>query len=69
MIFSFAIYGYLAAIASAATPSYNSKAFDHLLSERQSTVDQPSSNLVVDLGYARYMGVADASAGLHTWKG
>ena len=69
MIFSFTVYAYLAGLVSAAVPSYNSKAFDNLLSKRQSTVDQSSSSLVVDLGYGRYMGVANASTGLHTWKG
>ena len=66
---SFAVCAYLAVVASAATPSYNSKAFDNLFKKRQNTVDQSSSSLVVDLGYERYMGVANASTGLHTWKG
>ena len=69
MNFSFALCAYLAAIVSAATPSYNSKAFDNLFNKRQSTVNQSSSSLVVDLGYERYMGAANASTGLHTWKG
>ena len=72
MTFSFALCAtcaYLAVIVSAATPSYNSKAFDNLFSKRQSTVDQSSPSLLVDLGYERYMGVANASTGLHTWKG
>ena len=69
MNLSFALCAYLAVVASAATPSYNRKAFDNLFSKRESTVDQSSSGLVVDLGYERYMGVANASTGLHTWKG
>ena len=69
MHFSIAIYAYLAVVVSTATPSYNSKAFDILLSKRQTTSDQPSSSLVVDLGYERYMGVANSSTGLNTWKG
>lgn len=69
MMFSLAVCAYLAAVASSATPSYNSKAFDKVLVKRQSSVDQSSSSLVVDLGYERYMGVADVSSGLNTWKG
>lgn len=66
---SIAICAYLAAVVSAATASYNSRAFDGLLSKRQSTIDQSVSSLVVDLGYERYMGVANLSTGLNTWKG
>lgn len=69
MMFSFAICAYVAAVVSAATPSYNSGAFDKFLGKRQTSVDQSSSNLVVDLGYERYMGVANVSTGLNTWKG
>ena len=69
MIFSFTVCAYLAGVVSAANPSYNSNAFDNLFNKRQSTVDQSSSSLVVDLGYGRYMGVANKSTGLHTWKG
>ncbi|KAF6240138.1 hypothetical protein HO173_001748 [Letharia columbiana] len=69
MRFFIAIHAYLAAVISAATPSYNSKAFDGLLSKRQSTVTQSSSSLVADLGYAQYMGVSNLSTGLNTWKG
>lgn len=69
MRFFIAIHAYLAGVISAATPSYNSKAFDGLLSKRQSTVTQSSSSLVVDLGYAQYMGVSNLSTGLNTWKG
>ena len=64
-----AIYVWLAAIVSAATPRYNSRAYDSLLSKRQSTLSQSSSSLVVDLSYAKYMGVANLSTGLNTWKG
>ena len=66
---SFAVHAFLAALVSAATPSYNSKAFDNLWSKRQSIEDQPFSSLIVDLGYARYLGVANESTRLHTWKG
>ena len=69
MRFSIAIHAFLAAGVSAATPSYNSKVFDALLSKRQRTVDPLSSSLVVDLGYEQYMGVANLSTGLNTWKG
>ena len=58
----------LATLAFAATPRYNARAFDSVLAKRQST-STPSSNLVVDLGYEQYMGVANASTGLNTWKG
>ena len=56
----------LAAIASS-TATYSHKAFDSVLSKRQSS--GRSSSLVVDLGYEQYMGVANASTGLNTWKG
>lgn len=69
MKFSFAICAYLAAVVSAATPSYNSKAFDKFLGKRQTSVDQSSSSLIVDLGYERYVGVVNVSTGLNTWKG
>ena len=66
MQFYTAVCTILAVVASA-TPRYNSKAFDGVLSKRQSSGD--SSSLVVDLGYERYLGVANASTGLNTWKG
>lgn len=66
MKLSIVIYAYLAAFVSAAIPSYNSKAFNDLLSKRQST---SSSSLVVDLGYEQYRGVTNLSTGLNTWKG
>ena len=69
MRFFVAMYVCLAAVVSAATPNYNSKTFDGLLSKRQSTVNRSSPRLVVDLGYDQYMGVANLSTGLNTWKG
>ena len=69
MKLSIVIYASLATLVSAAIPSYESRTFDGLLTKRQSNVDQLSSNLVVDLGYERYMGVANVSTGLNTWKG
>lgn len=63
------IHACLATVVSAAVPNYNSRASDGLLSKRQSTVNQSSSSLIVDLGYERYMGVANLSTGLNTWKG
>ncbi|KAM0803482.1 carboxylesterase type B [Usnea florida] len=63
------VYLCLAAVVSAATPNYNSRTFDSLLSKRQSTGNHSSSSLVVDLGYDQYMGVANLSTGLNTWKG
>ena len=69
MRFLVAMYVCLAAFVSAATPSHNSKTFDSLLSKRQSAVNHSSSRLVVDLGYDQYMGVANLSTGLNTWKG
>ena len=64
-----AMYVCLAATVSAGTPSHNSRIFDRLLSKRQSTINQSSSRLVVDLGYDQYRGVANLSTGLDTWKG
>ena len=49
-----------------ATP-FTPKPFDAALSKRQSTI--PADNLVVDLGYERYQGVANSSTGLNTWRG
>ncbi len=66
MFLSVAVCTALAAIASA-SPRYNSRAFDGVLSRRQSSGS--SSSVVVDLGYEQYKGVANASAGLNTWKG
>lgn len=68
------LYITLAAVA-AATPSYNARAFDGVLSKRQalgtpsSAGNASSSNLVVDLGYEQYQGVANQSTNLTTWKG
>ena len=58
----------LATFASAAAPQYNSRAFDGVLSKRQTSTNV-SSDLIVDLGYEQYMGVANASTGLNTFKG
>lgn len=68
MKFALTICAGLAVIASAAVPHYNSRAFDGVLSQRQTSMNI-SSNLIVDLGYERYMGVANASTGLNTFKG
>ena len=68
MKFALTICAGLAVIASAAAPRYNSRAFDGVLSQRQTSTNT-SSNLIVDLGYERYMGVANASTGLNTFKG
>ena len=56
----------LVTLAFAATPRYNVRAFDSVIGRRQST---STSSLTVDLGYEQYMGVANASTGLNTWKG
>ena len=69
MKLSILIYANLATVVSAAIPRYNSRAFDGLLSKRENSVNDSSPNLVVDLGYARYRGVANLSTGLDTWKG
>ena len=69
MKFQLSICASLASLALAATPRYNARAFDSVLAKRQSTSTPSSSNLVVDLGYEQYMGVANASTGLNTWKG
>ena len=58
----------LAATASA-THYFNSKAFDSALTKRQSSGNASSSDLVVDLGYELYQGVANSSTGLNIWKG
>ena len=53
-------------ISALATP-FTPKPFDSILSKRQSS--SSSNNLVVDLGYERYQGVANSTTGLNTWKG
>ena len=68
MKFALTICASLAVIASAAAPRYNGRAFDGVLSKRQTSTNI-SSNLIVDLGYEQYMGVANASTGLNTFKG
>lgn len=68
MRFFLIVYASLAALTSA-TPRYNSKAFDSVLNKRQGSGNSSSSSLIVDLGYEQYMGVANQSTGLHTWKG
>ena len=68
MKFPLATCATLAATASAATLRYNSRAFDAVLSKRQDSVNA-SSSLIVDLGYEQYIGVANQSTGLNTWKG
>ena len=68
MKFALMICACMAVIASAAAPRYNSRAFDGVLSKRQTSTNI-SSNLIVDLGYEQYMGVAHASTGLNTFKG
>ena len=69
MRFLIIIYVWLLAAVSAANVRYNSRAFDSLLSKRQSNLSQSPSTLLVDLGYDQYMGVANVSTGLNTWKG
>lgn len=69
MTFCFAIFACLAAIVSASVPRYDDRAFDSLLMKRQIAINQTSSSLVVDLGYEQYLGVANLSTGLKTWKG
>ena len=66
MKFHISVWASLATLALAATPRYNGRAFESMLSKRQST---SGSGLTVDLGYEQYMGVANASTGLNTWKG
>lgn len=58
----------LASITSA-TIRYNGKAFDHVSSRRQVSQNSSALDLVVDLGYEQYRGVANASTKLNTWKG
>lgn len=55
------------AVTAFAIPRYNTKAFDSALSKPQGSDN--SSSLLIDLGYEQYMGVANASTGLNTWKG
>ena len=66
MKFHLSVCASLATLAFAATPRYNGRAFDSVIGRRQST---SASSLTVDLGYEQYMGVANASTGLNTWKG
>ena len=55
-----------AALVSASL-QFNSRAYHGVLSKRQTSGN--SSPLVVDLGYEQYLGVANASTNLNTWKG
>lgn len=52
-----------------AIPEYNSRAFDSVYSQRQSTEILSVSDTVVDLGYEQYRGVANASTGLYNFWG
>ncbi|KAL8825770.1 MAG: hypothetical protein Q9191_004216, partial [Dirinaria sp. TL-2023a] len=54
--------------AVAASP-YNGRPFESLRNKRQLIQNTSANGLVVDLGYERYQGVANASTGLNTWKG
>lgn len=58
--------GAILAVTAFATP-FNPRPFDSLLSKRRSS--PASKNLVVDLGYEQYQGVANSSTGLKTWRG
>lgn len=58
----------LAAVVSP-SPTYNARPFDNVLSRRQSSSNSSTAAPVVDLGYERYQGVANASTGLNTFKG
>jgi len=64
----------LAAVALA-TPAHNARAFDSVLRKRQTSGNlalsgnASSSNLLVDLGYEQYIGVANETTNLTTWKG
>lgn len=61
--------------STAATPSYNPRAFNGVLSKHQTSGtpssgdNASSSNLVVDLGYEQYQGVANQTTNLTNWKG
>ncbi|KAL8628171.1 hypothetical protein Q9189_006107 [Teloschistes chrysophthalmus] len=51
-------------------PAFDSKPFSHLLTQRQSTnATSPSENPQVDLGYERYQGFSNATAGLNYFLG
>lgn len=58
----------LAALASA-SPTYNPRPFDSLLTRRQAPDNTSSVAPEVDLGYERYQGVVNASTGLNTFLG
>ena len=67
MKFQLSLCASLATVAFAATSRYNGGAFNSVIGRRQST--SSSSGLTVDLGYEQYMGVANSSTGVNTWKG
>ena len=52
-----------------AFPSYNARPFDSYLARRQTPTNRSSTAPEVDLGYERYVGVADPITGLNTFKG
>ena len=66
MNFRIALWASLA-VSTYATPHHNGKAFDSVISACQ--LSENSSSFLIDLGYERYLGVANSSIGLNTWKG
>ena len=48
---------------------FNVRPFESLLDKRQLIQNTSANGPIVDLGYERYQGVANASTGLNTWKG
>ncbi len=57
----------LAVPAALASPFPNANAYDTALLSRRDT--SANNNLTVDLGYAVYQGVNNATQGLNSWKG
>lgn len=56
-------------VLSASTPHYDNRVYDSVIRKRQSSGNSTQGNLVVDLGYGQYEGVANRTTGLNTWLG
>ena len=66
--YSLILFAFLASVTSI-TPQFNPRAFEHVAGKRHATENLDSNNLVVDLGYERYQGFYNTSAGLNNWLG
>lgn len=59
----------LTLLSFASASPFNARPFESFSHKRQLIENTSANELIVDLGYERYQGVANASTGLNTWKG